>query len=120
MIAFAQQRSRVLEPLVIAGLGQHGGKHRPPFAVGVDVPDPASLAGETLDHLSDRERDQLTVGQLGSASPARARRHHMVINKHVECRQEGVQFFRHTLILNTLHPHGDTDPPHMIFTESLI
>ncbi len=44
----------------------------------------------------------------------------MVINQHVQCCQEGVQFFRHTLIMNTLLPPSNTDLPHTTFTESTI
>ena len=82
--------------------------------------DPPPLTRETLQYLSYRESDQLTIGQLGPTPAPSAGRYHMVIDQHVKCRQEGVQFFRHTLILNTLLPSGDTDPPHMIFTASTI
>lgn len=82
--------------------------------------DPSSFAVAALQHLSHSQRDQLTVGQFRSAATTSARRYDMVINEHVECDQEGVQFFRHTLILNTLLLRGDHAPPHKTFTESFI
>jgi hypothetical protein len=66
--------------------------------------DPAAFAVETKQHLSHSEADQFTVSQIWSAAPTGAGRDHMVVNEHVECRQEGVQVFAHTLILNTLLP----------------
>jgi hypothetical protein len=51
---------------------------------------------------------------------AGARRDDVVVDQHVECGEEGVQVFRHRLIMNTLLLRGDTSPPHMIFTASII
>jgi hypothetical protein len=71
--------------------------------------------------LGDREADEFTVGEIGSVSPAGARRDDVVIDQHVECREEGVQVVGHTSILDTLLLCGDTRAKlHMIFTASII
>lgn len=75
------------------------------------LPRPAPLAVVAQQHLRHRQGDQLTVGQQRLATPTRARRHHMVVDQHVQCGQEGVQFFAHTSILNAVpHIHGSNAP----------
>jgi hypothetical protein len=47
---------------------------------------------------------QLTVGGQGCSATTDASFHHVIVDQHVQCCEEGVQFFRHTLILNALRP----------------
>ena len=82
--------------------------------------DPAAFVVVAQHDLSHGQADQLTIGEIGSTATTSAGRNYVVVNQHVECGQEGVQVFRHTSIMDTLHSRGDTDPPHTIFTESLI
>jgi hypothetical protein len=86
----------------------------------VEKPDPAAFTIETKQHLSHGKTDQFTVSQLRSTPTTDTRWNHMVIDEHIECCQEGVQFFAHTLILDTLLPRPEPGPLHMIFTESII
>jgi hypothetical protein len=86
----------------------------------VDVADPAAFLVIAQHDLRDREADQFTVGELGPVATTGARRDDVVVDQHVECGEEGVQVFRHRLIMNTLLLRGDTSPPHMIFTASII
>jgi hypothetical protein len=109
-----------LESSVVAGLGEHGGEHVQQVGGGVDVPNPATFVGVAQKDLRDREADQFTVGEFWSMSSAGTGRDYVVIDQHIECGEEGVQVVGHTSILNTLHPRGDTDPLHMIFTASII
>jgi hypothetical protein len=53
------------------------------------------------------------------AAPARAWLHYVVVDQDLQCGQEGVQFFAHTLILNALLPHLRQRHA-TIFTESII
>jgi hypothetical protein len=47
-------------------------------------------------HLRHRQADQLRVGQLlGMAGAALARGHHVIVDQHVQCRQEGIQVCCH-------------------------
>jgi hypothetical protein len=81
---------------------------------------PAAFVVIAQHDLRDREADQFTVGEIGSMTTPGAGRDHVIIDQHIECSQEGVQVFRHRLIMNTLLLRGDTSPPHMIFTASII
>ncbi|CAM3902957.1 hypothetical protein KIPE111705_30715 [Kibdelosporangium persicum] len=99
---FAQQRMDVLEPPVVAGLLRQVREHDLPLGAGTDMPDPAPLAGVPQQHLSHGQGDQLAVGQQRPTAASGAGWYHVIVDQHVECGQEGVQFFRHTLILNTL------------------
>jgi hypothetical protein len=56
----------------------------------VDVPDPAAFTVETKQHLGHSETDQFTVSQHRSAPTTDTRWDHVVIDEHVECREEGV------------------------------
>jgi hypothetical protein len=117
----AQQRAGVLEPAVQARLLGQVGKQRPPGGFGVQVADPAAFAVEPEQDLGHGEGDQFAVAQQGLAAASGAWRHDMIVDQHVQFGQEGVQFFRHTLILGALlscsrHRHA----PHTSFTESTI
>jgi hypothetical protein len=68
------------------------------------MPDPAPFAVIPLQHLGHRQGDQLAVGQQGRPATTDTSRHHMIVDQHIQCSQEGVQFFAHTLILNALRP----------------
>ena len=106
----AQQRMRGLQAPVVAGLREHVREHAQQFGGGMDMTDPAALVGVAQQDLRNRETDQFTVGEIGSVSAAGAWRDDVVIDQHVECGQEGVQVFRHTLIVDTLPPYLDTGP----------
>jgi hypothetical protein len=67
--------------------------------------DPATFAVIALQHLSDRQGDQFTVAEQGLRAMTGASRHYVIVDQHVQCGQDGVQFFPHALILNTLRPH---------------
>jgi len=67
-----------------------------------------------------READQFAVGEVGSVSTAGAGWHDVVIDQHVECRQEGVQLVGHNIDLGHPPPVSVTRPLHMIFTASII
>jgi hypothetical protein len=105
---------------VIPGLVRPVREHRPPLRAGAHVPDPPALGGEAEQHLRHRQRQQLAVGQLRSSAASSPGRHHMIVDQHVQCGQEGVQFFRHTLILNTLRPLLASRRADAIFKESTI
>jgi hypothetical protein len=66
--------------------------------------DPATFAVIALQHLGHRQGDQFAVGQQGRPATTDASRNHMIVDQHVQCGQEGVQFFAHTLILSALLP----------------
>ncbi len=66
--------------------------------------DPATFAVIALQHLGHCQGDQFAVGQQGLTAATDASRNHVIVDQHVQCGQEGVQFFRHTLILNALRP----------------
>ncbi|MBP2051256.1 hypothetical protein J2Z21_004227 [Streptomyces griseochromogenes] len=62
---------------------------------------PAGLAVKAQHRLGHGQGDQFRVGQPGRpAAPPRGLQ--MVIDMHVQCGQEGVQFGRHNLMLDTL------------------
>ena len=66
--------------------------------------DPATFAVIALQHLGYRQGDQLAVGQQGRTATPDTSRNHVIVDQHIQCSQEGVQFFGHTLILNALRP----------------
>lgn len=74
----------------------------------MDVADPAALAVVAQHDLDDRQADQFTVGEFGSMASSGAGRNDVVVDQHVKCGEEGVQVFRHILILNALLPCPDT------------
>jgi hypothetical protein len=85
------------------------------------MPNPAAFTVKTKEHLGHGKTDQFTVRQLWSATTAGTGRHYMVVDEDVECGQEGVSVFTHTLIMDTLLPCPNLGGPlHMIFTESII
>ena len=65
--------------------------------LGVGVAQPPGLAGAAEQGLHDREGDQFGIGQLGYESERRPPGDQVgvfldqVIDRHVECRSEGVQ-----------------------------
>jgi hypothetical protein len=67
------------------------------------MPDPATFAVIPLQHFGHRH-DQFAVGEQGRPATTDPSLNHMIIDQHVRCGQEGVQFFAHTLILNALLP----------------
>ncbi len=71
-------------------------------------PQPVMLAAGTQQYLSYCQADQLGVGQL--LWPARAalgRGNHMIVDRHIQCRQEGVE------LAVALHITGHTAKTHM-------
>jgi len=87
----------------------------------MQVPDPAAFATEPEQRLGHGQREQLAVAQQGRTAASRAWSHDVVVDQHVEFGQEGVQFFRHTLILGALRScAGHQHAPYTGFTESTI
>lgn len=66
--------------------------------------DPATFGVIPQQHLGHRQREQLAIGQQRLTAPPRSGPGDVIVDQHVKSGQEGVQFFRHTLILNTLLP----------------
>jgi hypothetical protein len=90
-----QQRRRGLEPLVVAGLMRQVGEQmaQPPVA----HPQPVMLRPRTQQYLGHGQAHQLGIGQLFRLAPATASgRDHVIVDLHVQCRQEGVQVVRHS------------------------
>jgi hypothetical protein len=82
----------------------------------VEVPDPPVFAVESAQYLRHGQQ-QLSIGELRAAAPARAGLHNMIVDEHTEFGQEGFQVFGHALILETLRP--ETTQRHT-FKESTI
>jgi hypothetical protein len=55
----------------------------------VEVPDPPVFAVESAQYLRHGQRQQLSIGELRAAAPARAGLHNMVVDEHIEFGQEG-------------------------------
>jgi hypothetical protein len=89
-----QQRRGGLEPLVIPGLMRQVGEQVP--QPGVAQPQPVMLRPGAQQHLRHRQAHQLRIREL--LRPARAtlaRRDHMIVDQHIQCRQEGVEVCSH-------------------------
>jgi hypothetical protein len=95
---------------VVARLGEHVGEHSEQIGVGVDVANPAAFVVVTQHDLGYGQADQFTISEIGTVAPTCAGRDYEVVDQHVQCGQEGVQVFRHTLIMDTLLPCPDTGP----------
>ena len=78
-------------------------------------PQPVVLRPGAQQHLRHRQAHQFGVGQLlRMATPTLARGDHMVVDQHVQCRQEGVEVCSHERpsmpsslsMINTTRRHG--------------
>ena len=79
---------------MVAGLMRQVGEQVP--EPGVAQPQPVVLQPRAQQHLRHRQAHQLGIGQLlrpARATPARG--DHMVVDQHIQCRQEGVEVCSH-------------------------
>jgi hypothetical protein len=79
---------------VVAGLVRQVGEQvaEPPAA----HPQPVMLRPRAQQHLGDRQAHKLGVGQLpGTARPPLARFDDVIVDRHVQCRQEGIEVCSH-------------------------
>jgi len=79
---------------VVAGLVGQVPEQVTEAAVG--EPDPAVFGVDPEQHLRRGQGQQLGIAESGSSSAASAGQHHMIVDLHIQCAQEGVQVVRHS------------------------